>query len=132
MNIVTIKIVTMQILTYTVLDYIDNLPQRQHCKNFVGKCGVCLKFKGIKARPPLGPSLVRVAISIKSFQHVLLDPLGHVRVKTHGSSTQKVYPLIMVDISNGETHFELMASLEAKEVYLALNRLQYRYNTKVI
>ena len=30
--------------------------QRQHCKNFVGSCGVCLRFKGIKARPPLGPS----------------------------------------------------------------------------
>ena len=26
MNIVTIKMVTMQILTYAVLDYIDNLP----------------------------------------------------------------------------------------------------------
>ena len=40
-------------------------------------------------------------------------------------------PLIMVDIDNGATHFELMASLEAKEVYLALNRLQYKYNTKI-
>ena len=62
---------------------------------------------------------------------MLLDPLGHIRVMTHGSSTQKMYPLIMVDIDNGATHFELMTSLEAKEVYLALNRLQYRYNTKV-
>ena len=52
-------------------------------------------------------------------------------VMTHGSSTQKMYPLIMVDIDNGATHFESMTSLEAKEVYLALNRLQYRYNTKV-
>ena len=72
--------------------------QRQHCKNFVGNCGVCLRFKGIKAQPPLGPSLVRVANSIKLFQHVALDPLGHIRVMTHGSSRQKMYQLIMVDI----------------------------------
>ena len=89
--------------------------QRQHCKNFAGKCGVCFKFKGIKARPPLGPSLLRVAISIRPFQHVSVDSLGHVSVTTHGASTEKVYPLSMVDIDKGATHFEIMASLEDKE-----------------
>ena len=85
-----------------------------------------------QSKTSFGAQLVRVAISIKPFQYVSLDPLGHIRVMTHGSSTQKMYPLIMVDIDNGATHFELMTSLEAKEVYLALNRLQYRYNTKVM
>ena len=49
-------------------------------QEFVGNCGVCLRFKGIKARPPLGPSLVRVEISIKPFEHMSLDTLGHIRL----------------------------------------------------
>ena len=89
------------------------LKQRQNCKYFVDKCSVCLKFKGIKARPRLGPSLVRVAISLMPFQHVYVDPLGHIIVTTHRTNTQKVYPLIMMDIDNGARHFELMAIMEA-------------------
>ena len=38
----------------------------------------------------------------------------------------------MVCISSGATHVENMLGLEAKDVYLAIMRVQYRYNTQVI
>ena len=108
------------------------LKQGQECKNYIRSCGVCQRYKGIKSRPPLGPSLVRVNISLRPFEHVSIDPLRHVRITTYGSNTQKVYPLIVVDIDNASTHFEIMTGMEAKDVYLALNRVQYRFNTRII
>ena len=99
--------------------------QRYDCKNFISTCGICLRYKKIKARPPLKPSLCCVNLSIRPFEHTSVDPLGHIRVTTCGVNSQKVYPLICVDIDNGATHFEIMQRMESKDLYLALCRLQY-------
>ena len=100
-------------------------------KNFAKTCGVCLKFRKEKCRPPLGKSLFRVKTCTQPFGHLSLDPIGAIRVRGSGTQTQKLYPLVLVCLESGGTHVELMTGLEARDVYLSILRLQYRYNTVV-
>ena len=101
---------------------------KQRCEAFFSGCGICLRFKKNYCRPPLGNTIYRVDIDLKPFKHVSIDPLGMIRVKGSGNQTQRVYPLIMCCLSSGGVHAELM---EAKDIYLALLRLQYRYHVRV-
>ena len=75
--------------------------------------------------------LVRVNPSMKPWTHVSIDPLGLVRVKKGAGGNTKIYPLIICDVNGGITTFEIINSLEAKEVYLALLRVEFRYATKI-
>ena len=75
--------------------------------------------------------LVRINPSMKPWTHVSIDPLGLVRVKKRAGGNTKIYPLIVCDVNGGITTFEIINSLEAKEVYLALLRVEYRYATKI-
>ena len=69
---------------------------------------------------------------VQPFAHMSLDPIGSIRVKGKASQSARIYPLVVVCISSGATHVENMLGLEAKDVYLAIMRIQYRYNTQVI
>ena len=105
--------------------------QHRDVKTFVRSCGICLRFRKEKCRPPLGKSLFRVSVCNQPFSHVSVDPIGGIRVKGQGTQTQKLYPLVAVCLNTGGAHVEIMGGLEAKDVYLSILRLQYRYNTKV-
>ena len=105
--------------------------QHRDVKSFVKSCGICLKFRKEKCRPPLGKSLFRVNVLSRPFSHVSIDPIGGIRVRGSGLQTQKLYPLVAVCLNTGGVHVELMAGLEAKDLYLSVLRLQYRYNTQV-
>ena len=100
--------------------------------SFVKTCGVCLKFKGFKCTPPLGKSLFRTKACVYPFQHTSMDPVGHIRVKGRLTQSKKVYPLILACLETGGLHVETMEGMEAKDVYLSILRLQYRYNTNVL
>ena len=71
--------------------------------------------------------LVRINPNMKPWTHVSIDPLGLVRVKKGAGGNTKIYPLIICDVNGGITTFEIINSLEAKEVYLALLKVEYRY-----
>ena len=99
---------------------------------FIDLCGSCNRMNiNTKATPPMGPSYNRVFPSIFPFTHISIDPLGFVPVKLNGSVRGKAYPLILMDINNGNIGFEILKNLEAKEVYLALCRLEWRYGTSI-
>ena len=99
---------------------------------YIDSCGSCNRMNiNIKATPPMGPSYNRVSPSISPFTHISIDPLGFVPVKLNASTRGKAYPLILMDINNGSITFEILKSLEAKEVYLSLCRLEWRYGTSI-
>ena len=100
-------------------------------KAFIKTCGICLKFKKERCRPPLGKSLFRVKTCTRPFGHLSLDPIGPIRVRSSGTQTQKLYPLVMVCLESGGTQVELMTGMEARNVFLSILRLQYKYNTVV-
>ena len=100
--------------------------QKKDVKMFISNCGICLRFRKKHCRPPLGKSLYRVKIDPKPFTHLSVDPLGVIRVKGVGTQTQRLYPIIMACPNSGGVHTEIMSGLEARDVYLALLRLQYR------
>jgi hypothetical protein len=89
--------------------------QAKDVKGFVRNCGICLRFRKEKCRPPLGRTLFRVKPCVRG----------------QGAQTQKLYPLIAVCLNTGSAHVEIMTGLQAKDIYLGVLRLQYRYNTKV-
>ena len=105
--------------------------KRTHINSYVLHCGVCNKFKSDKGTPPMRKMLVRVNPSMKPWTHVSIDPLGLVRVKKGAGGNTKINPLIICDVNGGITTFEIINSLEAKEVYLALLMVEYRYATKI-
>ena len=86
----------------------------------------------VKCRPTMGPSFNRIFPSMSPFTHISIDPLGFVPVKLNENARGKAYPLIMMDINNGAITFEILKTLEAKEVFLALCRLEWRYGTKIV
>lgn len=98
----------------------------------MSNCGIYLRFKRNHCRPALGNTIFRVDIDLTPFRHVSIDLLGMIRVRGTGNQTQRIFPLIMCCLSSGGVHAELMGGLEAKDIYLALLRLQYRYHVKVI
>ena len=49
-----------------------------------------------------------------------------------GSHSGKLSPLIICDLNNGAVAVESMMGVRAEHVYLALQRLQYRYGTEII
>ena len=61
-----------------------------------------------------------------------LDPLGPISVILRGSQTKKIYPLAILCLHSGASHIELMEGLEAKDVYLALTRLELRFGIKIV
>jgi hypothetical protein len=75
--------------------------------------------------------MYRVNIDPRPFLHVSLDPLGAVRVTGSGMHSQRIYPLILCCINSGAVHMESMSGLEAGDVYLAILRVQYRYNIRI-
>ena len=101
-------------------------------RKYLHECGTCNKFRNCKLRPLLGNSLVRVNASLAPWRNVSIDPLGHVRVSTKGAHTMKVYPMIMADINTGAICFEILNQLEAKDVFLALSRVEFRFNTRIV
>ena len=106
--------------------------ERRDIMNYVKYCGVCLKFKGLKCTPPLGKSLFRTKACVYPFGHTSMDPVGHIRVKGRLIQRKKVYPLILACLETGGLHVEIMEGMEAKDVYLSILRLQYRFNTRVL
>ena len=76
--------------------------------------------------------MYRVNINPRPFLHVSLDPLGGIRVTGSGVHYQRIYPLIMCCINSGAVHIESMSGLEARDVYLAILRVQYRYNIRIV
>ena len=103
-----------------------------HVKKYIEECGVCNKFKNTKARPKLGNSLTRINALGKPWQNVSIDPLGHVRVIINGANSTKVYPLIVADINTGAICFEILNQLEAKDVFLALSRIEFRNSVSIV
>ena len=106
--------------------------KRLMIKQFLQECGICNKFKNCKARPRLGNSLVRITLPTLPWQNVSIDPLGYMRITVYGSNTIKVYPLIIADINTGAICFELLEKLEAREVFLALSRVEYRFSISIV
>ena len=99
---------------------------------YIDSCGSCNRMKvNIKCRPTMGPSFNRIFPSIFPFTHISIDPLGFVPVKLNESTRGKAYPLILMDVNNGGIAFEILKTLEAKEVFLALCRLEWRYGTSI-
>ena len=80
----------------------------------------------------MGNTLFRVEKMIQPFSHLSLDPIGSIRVRGKSSQSDRIYPLVMVCLASGATHVEIMLGLEAKDVYLALMRTQYRFNAQII
>ena len=105
--------------------------EKKEIKSYISRCGVCLKFRKEKCAPPLGKSLFRVRACKRPFEHVSADPLGAIRVREKMAQTHKIYPLIIACLQTGGTHVELMSGMEARDIYLSMLRLQYRYNTVV-
>ena len=105
--------------------------EKQDIKRLIRRCGICLKFRKEKCAPPLGKSLFRTQGCKRPFEYISADPLGPVRVREKMAQTQKIYPLIIACLQTGATHVELMAGLEARDIYLSILRLQYKYNTVV-
>ena len=58
-------------------------------------------------------------------------PIGFSQSKKVAGGNTNIYPLIVCDMNGGITTFEIINPLEAKEVYLALLRIEYRYATKI-
>ena len=105
--------------------------QNQDVKGFVRSCGICLRFRKEKCRPPLGKTLFRINPCNQPFSHLSADPIGAIRVQGQGTQTHKLYPLVAVCLNTGGSHIEIMAGLEARDIYLAILRLQYKYNIRV-
>ena len=105
--------------------------QSKDVKNFIQTCGICLRFRKIKCRPPLGQTLFRTHRCVQPFTHISVDPLGSIRVQGKGTQTAKIYPLVAVCLTSGASHIEILHGLEARDIYLALLRLQYRYNVRI-
>ena len=49
-----------------------------------------------------------------------------------GSHSGKLSPLIICDLNNGAVAVQSMMGVRAEHVYLALQRLQYRYGTEIV
>jgi hypothetical protein len=105
--------------------------QTKDVRNFIGNCGICLRFRKAKCRPPLGKTLFRIHRFVQPFSHLSLDPVGGIRVQGKGVQTAKIYPLVAVCLSSGAAHIEIIQGLESRDIYLALLRIQYRYNTRI-
>ena len=105
--------------------------QVRDVKSFIGTCGICLRFRRILCRPPLGKTLFRVHKDIQPFSHISLDPVGGIRVQGKGMQTAKIYPLVGVCLASGAAHIEIIQGLESRDIYMALLRIQYRYNTRI-
>ena len=105
--------------------------QVKDVNEFISNCGICLRFCKARCRPPLGQTLFRVSRLVNPFTHVSIDPVGGIRIQGKGTQTAKIYPLVAVCLASGAAHVELIQGLEAKDVYLALLRIQYRYNSRI-
>ena len=109
------------------------LGKKRDVKKYVDTCGICNKQRtSTRSRPFMGPALARVMLNSSPFSHCSIDPLGYVKIKISKFKTKKVYPLILVDINTGAVAFELLDSMECREVYLALLRVQWRFATQVV
>ena len=81
-------------------------------KAYTRACGICRRFSEEKCRPSLGNKLFRTSQCIQPFSHIRIDPLGPLQVIT--------------------SHMELLEGMEARDVYLALSRLETRFNIHII
>ena len=79
----------------------------------------------------IGNSKVRCYKAYQPFSHVSVDPLGYVKIKI-GRKIYKNFPFIVVDVNLGCIDMEILQSLEATEVYLALSRIEFKHGTKLI
>ena len=61
-----------------------------------------------------------------TISHTSLDPLGPLQVILRGSKTKKIYPLVFLCLNSGASHIELIKGLEARNIYLAVTRLEMR------
>ena len=75
--------------------------QNQDVKGFVRSCGICLRFRKEKCRPPLGKTLFRINPCNQPFSHLSADPIGAIRVQGQGTQTYKLYPLVAVCLNTG-------------------------------
>ena len=99
---------------------------------FINLCGKCNRFKVTKRyNPIMGHSLNRVYRSYTPFSHVSLDPLGHLYCSTSSRTRMKIFPLIVQDINTGVICFEMMTGLSSKDIFLALQRIQFKYSTNI-
>ena len=106
--------------------------KKSDVSRYIDQCGTCNKFKtNVMCQPKMGPSFNRIAPTICPFTHVSIDPLGYVYVKVNASQRTKVYPLIVMDINNGAIIFEILKSLEAKEIFWALCRIEWRLGSQI-
>ena len=105
--------------------------QTKDVKEFIANCGICLRFRKVKCRPPLGQTLLRIHRFVQPFSHLSVDPVGSIRIQGKGTQTAKIYPLVAVCLSSGAAHIEIIHGLEARDIYLALLRVQYRYNARI-
>ena len=80
----------------------------------------------------MGRSLIRCKIGSSPFQHCSIDPLGPIGVAFPGSGTDKLTPLIMCDLNTGIVAMESMVGCKAENVFLALQRLQFRFSTEIV
>ena len=90
--------------------------QRGDVKRTISGCGICRRFDERSCRPSLGKSLFRCRIGTQPFQHVSLDPLDSFLVA--------MFLLSYVVKS--------MLGAKAENVYIRLQRLQFRFGTEVI
>ena len=106
--------------------------QQKQVRKVIQECGICRRFDKKVCRPTLGRSLFRCRVGAPPFQYISRNPLGAVRVQMTGSHSGKMSPLIICDLNNGAVSVEHMMGVRAEHVYLALQRLQYRYGTEII
>ena len=106
--------------------------KKKDVETFINLCGKCNRFKVTKRyNPMMGHSLIRVYRSYTPFSHVSLDPLGHLYCSTSSRTRMKIFPLIVQDINTGVIFFEMMTGLSSKDIFLALQRIQFKYCTNI-
>ena len=101
-------------------------------KTYIRSCGICRRFSEEKCCPPLGNNLFRTVQCVQPFSQISIDPLGPLHAVTIGSRTKKVYPLVMMCLNSGASHMELLEGIEARNIYIALSRLETRFNIHII
>ena len=101
-------------------------------KKYIKNCGTCNRMEpNVKCRQIMGKSLNRIKPTLSPYRNVSIDPLGQIVVQVAPGKQIKIYPLLCMDINNGAVCFEVLRTMEAKEVFLALKRVEWRVGTQI-
>ena len=106
---------------------------KRKVQSLVWGCVTCQKQARRQFNPVLGTRKTKSFIPERVFGQVSLDPIGEFLVKPFENSRArtKVYPLIFLDPQIGYVHCELIPSLKARQILIAILNVQATFSTKV-